>query len=332
MMRWTPAYNNLREPPPPSGVSLIATYQNLTSDNFLDHDTKRAREAAAEVGLNWKQIPHFGDYIPYICGTLNHEEEVTVTVHQMLGKYKEHPLLDEQITRQTESLIILEAYFHDRGKLCLDQKKLYQPSHNLSAEDIEHIRLHPVYSEDLLRGKDVAFFNQKLESLNKEHGWSYPLLPTDDPTIVPAIAKAVRHHHENIDGTGYPDGLVGKDIPLSSRIIAAADRHHAQTQERCYKPGMSVVAALKVVRDRAPQLVEAVHVSALILSKAPPQQQYIFFSQHRRAMVTPEEVLRYDWWTQPPPTATPTGRHHLRPMGIGLYAATTRQAPAPLEP
>ena len=63
------------------------------------------------------------------------------------------------------------------------------------------------------------------------------------------IARIVRHHHERMDGNGYPDGLVGSDIPLLSRIIAVADAYDAMTSDRPYRDAMpSQVARLRLAQ------------------------------------------------------------------------------------
>jgi HD-GYP domain-containing protein (c-di-GMP phosphodiesterase class II) len=62
-------------------------------------------------------------------------------------------------------------------------------------------------------------------------------------------ARVVRHHHERIDGQGYPDGLSGQDIPLISRIIAVADAYNAMTSDRPYRDAMpSRVARLRLAQ------------------------------------------------------------------------------------
>ena len=63
-----------------------------------------------------------------------------------------------------------------------------------------------------------------------------------------ACACGIRHHHERYDGSGYPDGLGGENIPLESRIIAIADAYSAMTSERSYSPALTVTAALGEIR------------------------------------------------------------------------------------
>src|SRR5207253_948271 len=67
------------------------------------------------------------------------------------------------------------------------------------------------------------------------------------------IAAVVRHHHERVDGHGYPDGLSGDEIPLLSRIIAVADAYNAMTSDRPYRDAMPS----RVARMRLAQAVES---------------------------------------------------------------------------
>jgi HD-GYP domain-containing protein (c-di-GMP phosphodiesterase class II) len=65
-----------------------------------------------------------------------------------------------------------------------------------------------------------------------------PLLPDTD------IEKIIRHHHERFDGTGYPDGLSGEEIPLGSRLMAVIDTWFSLTSPRPFRAGLSPEAAL----------------------------------------------------------------------------------------
>ena len=67
------------------------------------------------------------------------------------------------------------------------------------------------------------------------------------------IARVVRHHHERVDGLGYPDNLASEEIPLLSRIIAVADAYNAMTSDRPYRDAMPS----RVARLRLAQAVES---------------------------------------------------------------------------
>jgi HD-GYP domain-containing protein (c-di-GMP phosphodiesterase class II) len=69
----------------------------------------------------------------------------------------------------------------------------------------------------------------------------------------PEVAEVVRHHHERVDGTGYPDGLCSEEIPLLARIIAVADAYNAMTSDRPYRDAMPS----RVARLRLAQAVES---------------------------------------------------------------------------
>ena len=72
----------------------------------------------------------------------------------------------------------------------------------------------------------------------------------------------VRHHHERLDGTGYPDGLEGDEIPLGARIIAVADTFDAVTSTRPYRPPMTHRRALEILEQEAGTRLDAGVVEA----------------------------------------------------------------------
>jgi HD-GYP domain-containing protein (c-di-GMP phosphodiesterase class II) len=74
------------------------------------------------------------------------------------------------------------------------------------------------------------------------------------------IAAIVRHHHERVDGNGYPDGLVSDEIPLLARIIAVADAYNAMTSDRPYRDAMPS----RVARLRLAQAVESQFDTAVV--------------------------------------------------------------------
>ena len=102
---------------------------------------------------------------------------------------------------------------HDAGKLAVSGKVLRKPG-KLSPEEYEEIKAHPEHSETLIA------------PLARLMGcdWAPP---------------AVRHHHERIDGMGYPDSLAGEDIPLEARIIAVCDAYDAMASRRPYQGSLA---------------------------------------------------------------------------------------------
>ncbi|PKL76903.1 MAG: hypothetical protein CVV27_07910 [Candidatus Melainabacteria bacterium HGW-Melainabacteria-1] len=104
---------------------------------------------------------------------------------------------------------------HDVGKLGVPLSILDKPG-RLEASEMDEIRHHPVLSDQLIS--------------------TIPSLTT--------VALLARHHHERIDGKGYPDGLSGEEIPLGSRILALADTYDAMTSDRAYRKGLSHTEAI----------------------------------------------------------------------------------------
>lgn len=128
----------------------------------------------------------------------------------------------------------LAAMLHDVGKLQTPDEILKKPA-SLTSAEYEVIKLHPVEGERMLLA---------------------------EPTLAGA-AHIVRHHHERMDGRGYPDGLVGHQIPIASRIIAACDAVDAMTHDRPYRNAMSIKLAFAILREYAgtqwdPAVVEQV--------------------------------------------------------------------------
>ncbi|MFH1277609.1 MAG: HD-GYP domain-containing protein [Candidatus Eisenbacteria bacterium] len=127
------------------------------------------------------------------------------------------------------------ALLHDIGKISIDEKILNKPD-RLSEEEFERVKSHPVAGCKML---------EPIEQLE-------------------SILPGIRHHHERWDGTGYPDGLRGKDIPLISRVIAVADTYDAIVSARPYRPADTYEYALRVIRAAAGSQFDPKVVSAFL--------------------------------------------------------------------
>jgi len=124
------------------------------------------------------------------------------------------------------------GYLHDIGKISIPDAILFKQG-LLSEQEWEVMRSHPIRGEEICR---------PMKSL-------WPVLPI------------IRNHHERWDGTGYPDGLAGEDIPLLARILQVADIYDALITERPYKPALSSDQAFALMEEevrrgwRDPELV-----------------------------------------------------------------------------
>lgn len=104
-------------------------------------------------------------------------------------------------------ILSLGARFHDIGKIGIPDRVLQKPA-PFDATEWETMKQHPVIGERILAAMDT------------EEGH--------------AVARVVRHHHEHFDGSGYPDGLAGDNIPIFSRIVSLADSYDAIAITRPY--------------------------------------------------------------------------------------------------
>lgn len=139
-------------------------------------------------------------------------------------------------------VVEISSLFHDLGKLGIPDLILLKPG-RLTAEEAAIMREHPRKSIEIIQPlTSVPFFN----------------------CTVPGIC----HHHERIDGAGYPFGLVGEKIPLISRIILIADTFDAMTTTRPYRKGFSVEIAYKELRQFANRQFDA-HLVEIFIQAHP---------------------------------------------------------------
>lgn len=127
-------------------------------------------------------------------------------------------LRDESLLKAIEAAALL----HDMGKLAIPETILNKPG-ALTHAEFETIKGHVSVGARILAS--VKF--------------PYPVVPI------------VRHHHEHWDGSGYPDGLAGSDIPIGARILAVVDAYDALTSDRPYRRKLPRRAALEVLRRRS---------------------------------------------------------------------------------
>jgi putative nucleotidyltransferase with HDIG domain len=127
------------------------------------------------------------------------------------------------------------ALLHDMGKLAVPEYILNKPG-PLTPGEFEKMKLHASVGADILSAIEFP----------------YPVVPI------------VRHHHESWDGTGYPTGLKGSDIPIGARILSVVDCFDALTSDRPYRPRLSDSEALRILTQRRGTMYDPLVVDTFI--------------------------------------------------------------------
>ena len=137
--------------------------------------------------------------------------------HYAMGLARALDVRDEETLKAIQAAALL----HDTGKLAVPERILNKPG-KLTPAEFEKMKLHVDVGADILSSIDFP----------------YPVVPI------------VRAHHENWDGSGYPRGLSGTDIPIGARILSVVDCYDALTSDRPYRGAMTDDQALAIIRSR----------------------------------------------------------------------------------
>jgi putative nucleotidyltransferase with HDIG domain len=148
-----------------------------------------------------------------------------------VGLAKELGVDEERQLRAIEAAALL----HDMGKLAIPEFILNKPG-RLTAGEFDVMKTHAAVGADIL------------SAIN----FPYPVVPI------------VRHHHENWDGSGYPDGLRGAAIPVGARILSVVDCYDALTSDRPYRPAMTDAQALDILIQRRGTMYDPLVVDTFV--------------------------------------------------------------------
>lgn len=215
------------------------------SEHDLDLLTAIARQAAlalhrAQLIEELEQL--FVRVIEALVATVEAKDIYTyghsARVSKLARQIAERLGLGEEALEQ----IKVAGLLHDVGKIGIPESILSKPG-RLTDEEWEYIRSHPQIGEGIIR-------------------------QLGSPRLAD-VERVVRHHHEKLDGTGYPDGLAGEAIPLGARILAVADAYDAMTSNRPYRAPMSTEAAIEELQRCAGSQFDAAAVEALVALRAP---------------------------------------------------------------
>jgi diguanylate cyclase (GGDEF)-like protein/putative nucleotidyltransferase with HDIG domain len=148
-----------------------------------------------------------------------------------VGLAREVGVTDDRLLKAIEAAALL----HDMGKLAVPEYILNKPG-KLTAAEFEKMKVHATVGADILAAIEFP----------------YPVVPI------------VRHHHENWNGTGYPAGLKGMDIPIGARILSVVDCFDALISDRPYRPRLSDDEAIAILTERRGSMYDPLIVDTFI--------------------------------------------------------------------
>ncbi len=173
--------------------------------------------------------------------TGNHILRTQYYVRALAEALRQHPRFCDYLTHASIDMLFKSAPLHDIGKVGIPDRILLKPG-RLTAEEFETMKTHTTLGRDALQGAEDA--------LGTQVGFL-------------KVAKEIAFgHQEKWDGSGYPQGISGDNIPISARLMAVADVYDALISRRVYKNGMTHEQAAAVIADSAgthfdPDIVQA---------------------------------------------------------------------------
>jgi diguanylate cyclase (GGDEF)-like protein/excisionase family DNA binding protein len=202
----------------PSEHGIFGAFNLASSepDAFADVDVQLLERVATQLSLAVKNAQlyeeikqmHMGN-LKALSSALNAKDYYTLGHAARVAAYT--VMLGRKLGWDEDLLASIEeaAYLHDIGKISISDRVLLKPG-RLNPQEWQQMKLHPVFSADIIR-----------------------------PLFSASLVEGVRHHHEHYDGHGYPDGLVGADIPLLARAMAVVDAYDAMSCRRPYKAALT---------------------------------------------------------------------------------------------
>ncbi len=210
-------------------------YQKLLEEE-VTRRTLQLREAFEELKATSEKLKRASrDTVIRLSQAAEYKDEDTGSHIQRMGYYSASIAEKMGLIGEESEAILYAAPMHDIGKIGIPDRILLKPG-KLDPDEWEIMKQHTVIGGRLLNGSDSYLIN-----------------------MAETIAMT---HHEKWDGSGYPNGIAGNDIPIVGRITAIADVFDALTSKRPYKDAFSVEKSFQIIRESSgthfdPKVVEA---------------------------------------------------------------------------
>jgi len=216
-------------------VEIFCSNASIALDNAHLYDQIRMIQEAAITSL--AKLAEFKD-----IDTGGHIQRVA----DMTGKIAEYLHKNNIYTDETDELFLqqisLASILHDIGKVGIPEKILLKPS-KLTDDEWKIVKKHPVIGGEILQ-----------KAAEKLSGRNY----------LSISAEIALCHHEKFDGSGYPNGLRGSEIPLSARIVAVVDVYDALISKRPYKNSLTHDVVVEIIKNESGKSFDPEIVNALL--------------------------------------------------------------------
>ena len=212
-------------------IGTVGTARDVTKEKYLE---KLKEEKEKELKKSHERLRRaFNDIITILGRIVETKDPYTAGHQRRVAKIATEIAKEMKLNKKKIEVIRVASLVHDIGKIVIPNEILHKPG-NLSRIEWEFIKMHPKVGYNLL--KNIEFLHP--------------------------VAQIVLEHHENIDGSGYPEGLKGDEILLEARIIRVADTLEAMTSNRPYRPAFGIDKALEEIKKNKgilydPKVVEA---------------------------------------------------------------------------
>lgn len=223
-------------------VFINKIYSSMDTLRMKLKTTVKQRENTI-VKMQSQIIISFADVIEARDGsTGKHVKRTSEYVEALVYELKRNKELSDVITNQFVHDIILSAPLHDIGKITIPDAILQKPN-KLTEQEFEIIKMHTVNGKRLIE---------------KSMG------DIEDSEFLTMAKQVAAYHHECWDGSGYPYGLIGKEIPLPARIMSIADFFDAIVTKRCYKEAMTFDEAFELIESQKGKKFDPVITDAFL--------------------------------------------------------------------
>jgi HD-GYP domain-containing protein (c-di-GMP phosphodiesterase class II) len=226
-------------------IGILAVDNVRSKRPLVQSDMSLLMGIASVIGISIRntelieaKVRQFNSVLQVLAASIDARDSLTAGHSEKVTEYASGICAELGLSRDYSEMIRVASLLHDYGKIGVPDAILKKEG-KLTSEEYEIVKTHSDRTREIL--SQINF-----EGIYRE---------------VPEVAGA---HHEKIDGSGYPRGVKGKDIPLGAKVIAVADYFEAITAKRHYREPMAVEEAFRILREESGRHFERRLVEALI--------------------------------------------------------------------